>query len=274
MSAYLKINDPDAVSALDELSLWSAPFGLKLLERVIYRKKMNVLDIGYGTGFPLTELAMRLGKTSKIYGVDPWNEGAERAKMKIRTFGLENVEILNIKAEELPFSDNYFDLIVSNNGLNNVDDLRRTIAECSRVIKKEGQMVFTYNSNETMKDFYDLFEKTLADNNLNKRISLLNEYINHNRKPLEIYESHLLSYGFRIKDLKKDSFNFRYADGTSLLSHFFIRIAFLDKWMEIAGDENSEKVITALENRLNAMAEENNGLVFNIPFYTFDCRKL
>ena len=75
MSAFPSINNPEVVSALDELSLWSAPFGLKLLDSVLYKKNMNVLDIGFGTGFPLTELAMRLGKTSRIYGVDPWNEG-------------------------------------------------------------------------------------------------------------------------------------------------------------------------------------------------------
>ena len=206
--------------------------------------------------------------------MDPWDEGTGRAKMKIRTFGLDNVDISNGKAEELHFPDNFFDLIVSNNGLNNVDDLSRTISECSRVIKKEGQLVFTYNSNQTMKEFYELFEKTLADNGLNKRISLLNEYINTKRKPLEVYENLLLSYGFRIKELKKDSFNFRYADGTAMLSHFFIKIAFLDKWMEIAGEESSEKVFLALEKNLNALADENKGLVFNIPFYTFDCRKL
>jgi hypothetical protein len=44
--------------------------------------------------------------------------------------------------------------------------------------------------------------------------------------------------------------------------------------MEIAGEEKAEKVFNSLENNMNIMADEYNGLSFNIPFYTFDCRKL
>jgi hypothetical protein len=44
----------------DELPLWSAPFGLKLLEHIEYKKNLTALDIGFGNGFPLTELDMRL----------------------------------------------------------------------------------------------------------------------------------------------------------------------------------------------------------------------
>ena len=48
-------------AAYDELPLWSAPFGLKLLEVVALRPGIVALDIGCGTGFPVLELAQRLG---------------------------------------------------------------------------------------------------------------------------------------------------------------------------------------------------------------------
>ena len=59
------------VNVLDELPLWSAPFGLKLLDAIEYKPNISALDIGFGNGFPLTELAMRLGETSTVYGIDP-----------------------------------------------------------------------------------------------------------------------------------------------------------------------------------------------------------
>jgi len=38
----------------------------------------------------------------------------------------------------MPLEDDFFSLIVSNNGLNNVEDLEATLAECYRVMKCEG----------------------------------------------------------------------------------------------------------------------------------------
>ncbi|MBN1577163.1 MAG: hypothetical protein JW913_11460 [Chitinispirillaceae bacterium] len=58
----------------DELPFWSAPFGLKLLDLIEYRRNITALDIGFGCGFPLIELAMRLGPTCTVYGIDPWDE--------------------------------------------------------------------------------------------------------------------------------------------------------------------------------------------------------
>jgi precorrin-6B methylase 2 len=55
---------------IDELPIWSAPFGLKLLNYIGYKPNITALDIGFGTGFPLIEIAMRLGKESTIYGID------------------------------------------------------------------------------------------------------------------------------------------------------------------------------------------------------------
>jgi arsenite methyltransferase len=41
----------------DELPLWSAPFGLTLLDTIRMKKGIRVLDIGSGAGFPMLEIA-------------------------------------------------------------------------------------------------------------------------------------------------------------------------------------------------------------------------
>jgi hypothetical protein len=82
MTQYLRaqynLNDPACISIIDDLPFWSAPFGIKLLDIVRYKKNIRSLDIGFGLGFPLMELAMRLGPSSKVYGIDPWKAGTER----------------------------------------------------------------------------------------------------------------------------------------------------------------------------------------------------
>jgi protein-L-isoaspartate O-methyltransferase len=46
----------DIVNTYDELPLWAAPFGMKLLDKIEYMKNMKVLDIGCGVGFPSLEI--------------------------------------------------------------------------------------------------------------------------------------------------------------------------------------------------------------------------
>ncbi len=147
-------NSERLVEALDELPLWAAPFGLKLLNGIKYLKGIQAVDIGFGTGFPLTEIAMRLSKDSKVYGIDPWDSEVDRAEKKIAFYDIHNIEIIRGVAESIPLNDNSIDLIVSNNELNNVADLDKSLFECSRIIKTGGQFIQTMNLNDTMLEFY------------------------------------------------------------------------------------------------------------------------
>ncbi|MEJ2507213.1 MAG: class I SAM-dependent methyltransferase, partial [Ignavibacteriaceae bacterium] len=138
-------DDPELISIIDELPLWSAPFGLKLLDNVQLKPNINVLDVGCGLGFPLIELSQRFGNTCKFYGVDPWQSALKRAQAKIYKYKITNTVVTKSIAEKLPFKNNSFDLIVSNNGINNVQDIRQTLSECFRVSNTGAQFLTTMN---------------------------------------------------------------------------------------------------------------------------------
>ena len=75
---YLEAVDsthPEFGELYDELPLWSAPFGLLLLDRVPLRPGLTVLDVGAGTGFLTLELAQRCGLQTTVIAVDPWAAG-------------------------------------------------------------------------------------------------------------------------------------------------------------------------------------------------------
>ena len=59
--------NPSLLSAQDDLPLWSAPFGLMLLDHIHLKPKIEALDVGFGSGFPLLELAQRLGDSSTVF---------------------------------------------------------------------------------------------------------------------------------------------------------------------------------------------------------------
>jgi arsenite methyltransferase len=274
LSSCLDLNDPELINVIDELPLWSAPFGLKLLDTVEMKKNIKVLDIGCGMGFPVLELAQRLGDSSVICAVDPWENALERVRLKMKMYQIMNVELFNAVAEKMPFENNYFDLIISNNGLNNVNNLELSLKECARVSKVSSQLVFTVNLEESMIEFYKIFEEVLRTNGLTGEIIKMKEHIHSKRKPVDEMKKLLENNNYVIKDIILDKFTMRYADGASFLNHFFIRLAFMDPWKKVLNERDLEKVFGEIENKMNEFAVKNGEVRITIPFATFDCRRV
>ena len=273
LNQQVDVEDFNLVSVIDELPLWSAPFGLRLLEVVKLKKNMNVLDIGCGLGFPLIELSQRLGSSSKIYGIDPWGRALERVRLKMKVYEIKNIEIVEGYAEKMPFENGFFDLIVSNNGINNVEDMRQTLKECYRVCKTGAQMVFTLNLEDTMMEFYRVFEQTLQEENLHSEIATMKEQIYSKRKPLEEIKSLVTTAGFSIKNVVNDDFNLRFVDGTSMFNHYLIKYWFLPGWKDILKEGNMMFVFDKVETKLNEHAKINGEISLTIPYVAIDCKK-
>jgi len=277
MDNYLKtnydLNDKETVSVIDELPLWSAPFGLKLLEKIKYKKNITALDIGPGLGFPLLEVAMRLGNTCKLYGIDPWEAAVERIKTKVRVYRITNVEIITSVAEKIPLPDNSVDLIFSNNGLNNVNNINVVLSECRRTSKIGAQLVFTYNTDRTMNEFYSVLEELLLEKNMTGEIALMKAHIYKKRKPVEEFIRLLNENGYVINEILHDKFAYNFVDGTAMFNHFLIKLAFIDSWKELIPEEKQNVFFTALVERLNQLALSNGILGLTIPFVIIDCEK-
>lgn len=275
MKKYLnsKFDYNEIMDVMDELPLWAAPFGLKLLEFIRYKKNITALDIGFGAGFPLTELAMRLGDSSLVYGIDPWKKAVERTMRKLEAYEINNVKLIEGVAENIPLENNSIDLIASNNGINNVNDIGKVIAECSRVVKSGGQFVMTMNTSKSMFEFYDALKFILQQLSLDKAIEAINKHIAHKRPAVNSIKLILQENGFRIIDLEYEQYNLRFADGTAMLNHNFIRLAFMDSWVEIIPQDKVEEIFGLTEKELNKQAGLTGGLKLSIPFVLINAVK-
>lgn len=264
LNSQVDFSQPNVVSSYDELSLWSAMFGLMLLEHVPMRHGITVLDLGYGAGFPLLELAERLGESCKVCGVDPWEAARQRAIGKADLWQVKNVELLPGDAASLPFPDETFDLIVSNLGINNFADPQAAFGECFRVAKPGARMAITTNLQGHMAEVYEVFETALRELGREALVPALHQHIAHRTTVPEV-QAMFEQAGFRVTVVHKKSMALRYLDGSALLRHHFIRWGFLDAWKGVLDPAEQSTVFAHLETNLNRLAEQQGELTLTIP---------
>jgi arsenite methyltransferase len=268
---------PEVANVLDELSLWAARFGTVLLDNIPLKPDMQILDVGFGTGFPLFELAQMAGSQSRVVGLEVWEAGLERAKAKQAIYNLPNVELKLYDGANFPLPDNSFDLIVSNLGINNFENPAAILAECARVAKPGGILALTTNPEGHFSQFYEVFRELLQEideTGAKGYLARLESHEKHRMDGEQLFYM-LCDAGFMLNENSYTSFTMRFANGSALLEHFFIGLGFLDGWREVlATDAATEKLIFGeLEKRLNDLARNRGELRLSVPVLYVEAEK-
>lgn len=133
--------DPETLNALPEDVLASYcgvgnPFSLGPIN-----EGESILDIGCGAGVDTLVAATMAGNGGKAAGVDLIPEMLQRAEDNLSKTNLNNVSFQVASAEELPFPDRSFDVVVSNGVFNLVPDKLQAVREARRVLKPEGRLM-------------------------------------------------------------------------------------------------------------------------------------
>lgn len=276
MTEYLSYSFTDSeefINTFDELPLWSASFGLLLLKHLELKPNLTVIDIGSGAGFPLTELAGRLGKSCKLYGLDPWVNANMRARQKIKNYNLSNVEIIETSAEQISFDDNTIDLIVSNLGINNFDKPHVVFKECNRVLKPKGKLALTSNLSGHWKEFYNIFYSTLKQLHKENLIPTIRQDEEH-RGTVESVSKLFTENGFKVCRHFEESFEMKFLDGSAFLNHNFVKLGWLTSWIKLFSKNELKEIFTSLEQNLNDYSIKNNGLTLTVPMTFIEGEKI
>ncbi len=98
----------------------------------------RVLDIGCGTGSLLHEIRQR-HTVAELFGIDISAPMLDLARDKLGSA----ITLINADCRQLPFPDNYFDVVVSSSVLHYLEQQQEEILEISRVVRPGGVIVIT-----------------------------------------------------------------------------------------------------------------------------------
>lgn len=118
-----------------------------------------ILDVGTGTGALLGRLADRY-PGARLVGVDLAPAMAETARTNLA--GRTGIEIHAGDAEELPFPDGTFDLVVSTSTFQWLETLQCAFDEAYRVLAPGGRFRFALFGDQTLRELKASYRQALA----------------------------------------------------------------------------------------------------------------
>jgi SAM-dependent methyltransferase len=100
----------------------------------------DVLDVGCGAGTDTLIAAQMVGPGGSVTGIDMTPEMVAKARTSAAAMGFGHLTIVEGTAEQLPFADAAFDVIISNGVIDLIPDKDAVFAEIARVLRPGGRI--------------------------------------------------------------------------------------------------------------------------------------
>jgi arsenite methyltransferase len=100
----------------------------------------DVLDLGSGAAMDSLVASQMVGSDGSVTGIDMTPAMLERARRAANELGAGNVRFVEGQAEDLPFDDASFDVVISNGVIDLVPDKDAVFDELFRVLRPGGRL--------------------------------------------------------------------------------------------------------------------------------------
>lgn len=203
----------------------------ELIRGISFSKDEVILDIGCGSGLQ----AMLIGKKcKKVIGIDISEKVVSAAQLRAQCVkGTVNSEFRCIELKNAGFEDEYFDKIFSVCVIEHIPNYVEILKEAYRILKKDGQMIFSVDALETIKD-KKLIEKHKKEHFVYKYFrreelrTILEEIGFKEVNIYPIFKSDFAKKRFIKRFCNRTIYNylrrrFKYGYPTSILAYFILR---------------------------------------------------
>jgi arsenite methyltransferase len=131
---------PEELAGVPELAVESFagvanPFSLGRLD-----PGERVLDLGCGAGTDSLVAARMVGREGHVVGIDMTREMLDKARRAAAEMSADNVEFVEGEAEQLPFPEESFDVVISNGVIDLIPDKDAVFSELHRVLVPGGRI--------------------------------------------------------------------------------------------------------------------------------------
>lgn len=176
------------------------------VRKIAEKKSLKILDVGCGDGVALYLLSRKL-QDIELYGIDPVPKALETAKGKV-----PKAHFSHGTSDLIPFRDQTFDIIISSDVIEHVDDSNKMLSEVKRVAKEGATVIvgtpirhskFPIDHNHVQEFFAEDF------------LEMMRKYF----KDCELHESHNLATTLLYNNPTRSFINFKYL--VNLLSLIF-----------------------------------------------------
>lgn len=100
----------------------------------------TVVDIGSGSGVDVLVAGLKTGPEGLIFGIDITPAMIEKARKNIEEAGMNNIRIVEGRADAIPLDDSSVDVVTSNGVINLVPDKEKAFQEIHRILKPGGHI--------------------------------------------------------------------------------------------------------------------------------------
>ena len=220
---------------------YGARFAQGLLDALPTGERLQVLDVGCGTGQISLRLLQRLGSSSRVIAVDR-DEGLI-ALARQRGYG-DIGRRLFFKAEradELSFGEGVFDAVVAHLVYRDLENREAALAEMHRVLVPGGRLLLTTPLRGTYVEVFDMVEERARSQGDETLASRVREVAHRDPAPRALREAAERA-GFVDVALERIDFKLSFANADALFSDRLLATIAFPEWEEAFGREALDDV--------------------------------
>lgn len=229
---------------------YSTLFGRLLLGELPSRERLQVLDVGCGTGYPALEVLRRLGEGGRVIAIDPDPALIDLARTRALDEAGRRIFFKVESAEQLSFGDEVFDVVIGNLALGAFQSPARALGEMRRVLVPSGRLVLTHALAGSFEEVLDMFRELALkhdDGALAQRI----ERIAARYPAASTLEAAVAAAGFADVSVRVEEFQITFPSAAEVFTDPMIRMVALPEWRWIAGfEEGSETLLGKVQRAL------------------------